>query len=460
MSSLARVMRLLALVGLSASLVAGCPGTDRQGRPDAGPDAGGSVAQRPAARRMPPGSTMESDRFQVPIDGSPQAGSDQALVTAVLFGDLTDPATARIFTWLRERVDARPGELRWVFKHFPSVRPGDTGLRAAKAAAWAAAGGRFEAFAGALLSSPGPVDEDRAAAAARSAGLAVKGLAEALADSGIEQRVQADRRLAARLGVRTAPGLFLNGRRVGVQADALAAAFARELGEARALVERGTPPGKVYAQLTRNGRRSAWMKIRAPNRPVPIDAKREAVARSPDDLQTVMVPPGHGPRLGPAGAPVELVVFVELGCSLCARVIPLVEKLHKNHPRDLRVSFRVLPDRRKRRPLLDAAIGLLAVADQPESVALLAAALEGQQDRRALATAAGRLGMDPAALQAGWAKPDVYLAQLDRNRAAADRAGVRGSPYLFVNGRPIPGLTNIERVERMITDELARTEGR
>ncbi len=434
-----------------------------------GADAGDAGKTAHPVDRTPrlPGPSAADEVFQIPLGDSPSAGPAGAAVTAVLFADLTDGSSGRLFARLQALRRARPEAFRWVFKHYPSVRPGARGMEAAVVATLAADRGRFEAFAGALFEvseGPGIVDRERLMAVGRQVGLGEEAMRAALESSDSRKRVVADRRLAARLAVRAAPALFLNGRRVEIggrlgDEEYLRERVDLETDRATALLEKGVEPEGLYEALTRHGRKSAWMTIARPSRPERFTG---AGSSGRHDGQTVMVDAGQGAALGPAGAPVTLTMFGELSCSFCGQMLPLIKRLHRKYPRRLRITVRHLPDRRKRPNLLDAAVLLEAVSDDERywDLASKVYAEPGGYDRERLLGWAGELKLEPDRLRRRLEQPGALLERLNANRQEALEAGVRGSPYLFINGRPIPGATSLGTLDRMVAEEIERLGAR
>lgn len=434
---------------------------------DKSPADGGSASLRDAGRpaaKLPMGpmgakprgmAAVADDLFQVPLGDSPSGGPRLAPVTAVLFVDLSDPASAKAFSDLQALAKRHPLALRWVFKHFPTVAPKTVGMTAARLAVQAARQGRFEAFLRAAFAGS-PADQAGWSALAERSGLSPKAVAEALSSDQVMQGVLADRRLAARLAVRRAPGLFFNGRRVD-PLGGLDAALATERARAEALLAQGIAPAALYDALTSPGRRSAWMVISKPDRPERFSKNPTAGQAVRDDRQTVQVDPGPGPAFGTAGAPVQLIMFAELSCSFCGQMIPVLGRLLRKHPQDLSVHLRWLPDRRRRAHLLDAAV-LLQAAGSDEKIWELAGKLfekPGGYDQARLLSLASEAGLNRKALSQALKQPARWMSALDSNRAEAERVGVRGSPYLFINGRSIPGATGVDTIERFIAEALA-----
>ncbi len=468
--------RVLGLALVLAVAAGGCRCSDSGGSAEPPParaqprvekaDAGGSAAAglRPGAGGLAAGpAAAAADLFQVPLGDAPTAGPADAPVTAVLFGDLSDAATASVFAQLRSLRRRVPQRLRWAFKHAPLVRPGDTGLAAALVGTLAADRGRFADFAGRLLDAPGPIDRQRLQEVGRAVGLESAAVERALADAQRKRRVAADRRLAARVGVRRPPALFVNGRRIvlgdhaGAQLD-WQSILDRAQDRAERLLAAGVPADALYAALIRDGRSSAWFKIRQPRHPERLQQARQRRQRR--QQRTLLVDIGPGPHLGPATAPVELVMFSQLTCSFCARMLPVLQRLHHRFGDRLRIGVRLLPDPRGREAWLNAAVVLQAAADRP-GWWRLAGRLMGQRpaaDEKQLLDRATEAGLDTAPLRRALRRPADWLTALEANQRAARQLEVRGSPYLFVAGRPVPGATSYERLERMIAAALEQQD--
>jgi len=84
----------------------------------------------------------------------------------------------------------------------------------------------------------------------------------------------------------------------------------------------------------------------------------------------------------------------------------------------------------------------------------------GAEDQAALSEAAlkdtaRRLGLSPDGFAVCLADPGTKR-RLEADRQAADELAVTGTPYFFINGRPLNGSVPVERFEAVITDELHR----
>jgi protein-disulfide isomerase len=270
-----RQRRLLgALVGLGLALLLGGTGVAtwlvmREGKPGAGAraTASGAPAASSAASPAPERPVMPTSRARgatthpadttalLPVPaGAAVWGDRDALVTLVIFGDLTCPFTARALASLPSLASRFGEELRVVFKFYPTPGNADA-QRAATAAAiaWGAGGTDvFWKFVQAASHTHGKLDEATLDALGVEAGLGAGALAGKLAAPPPAILAQ-DLELGRLLGVRGTPVLFLNGRRLdGLQPSVrLIKVIEHELRRIRPMLTKGTPREQIYAERVR-----------------------------------------------------------------------------------------------------------------------------------------------------------------------------------------------------------------
>ncbi len=161
-------------------------------------------------------------------------------------------------------------------------------------------------------------------------------------------------------------------------------------------------------------------------------------ARFPFDLS-------HSPRLGPADAPIKVVVFSDFQCPFCRRAAPLLVKLPKKHS-DVAVYFKFfpLPFHPAARP---AALAAVAAARQgkfwPMHDALFAR--QDHLDDDAIEEAAKAVGLDMARFHRDLKSPEVAKI-VEADVAEGDKARVPGTPSVYINGLIVDDLANIDKV--------------
>jgi predicted DsbA family dithiol-disulfide isomerase len=174
-----------------------------------------------------------------------------------------------------------------------------------------------------------------------------------------------------------------------------------------------------------------------------------------EPLRTEVATEGH-PSRGPASAPVTIVEFSDFECPFCGALFPALKALEKSHPDSVRVVYRHFP-LTKVHPYAQKAAEASLCADEQGRFWQMHDSLFGfQQDLtvESLKLRARELGLDV----------DAFTRCLESGRQAARvakdveegvRAGVSGTPTLFVNGRVLLGNQPAE-LRALIEDELQR----
>lgn len=187
--------------------------------------------------------------------------------------------------------------------------------------------------------------------------------------------------------------------------------------------------------------------------------QRYPVTRQLDPPRVAMESSGSAAR-GPADARVTIVEFSDFECPYCRRMVAPLRDLQAKFPRDVRLVYRHFPLR-----------------DAHPNAALAAEATECARDQGrfweahdALFAVNGRL--QPAAIRklGQELKLDARRFEqcLDSGRhagrvrddlAAAEAAGVNGTPAFFINGRFVSGAVPLDKLVAIVEDELARLPG-
>jgi protein-disulfide isomerase len=175
------------------------------------------------------------------------------------------------------------------------------------------------------------------------------------------------------------------------------------------------------------------------------------------DVDRVQVAEGEGsPAKGPAGAPVTLIEFSDFECPFCSRVVPAVEQVLAAYGDQVRVVFRQFPlNIHPRAP--KAAEASLCAGDQGKFWEMHDAMFAAQREleiAQLKAKAAG-LGLDAAQFDS-CLDSGKYAAKVAADMADGQKAGVSGTPAIFVNGRFINGAVPFETLAKVIDDELLR----
>ena len=163
-------------------------------------------------------------------------------------------------------------------------------------------------------------------------------------------------------------------------------------------------------------------------------ARRASLFGEPVTLQLA-----GAPSRGPANAKLVLVEFSDFQCPYCRTAARHVDKLLEQFPRDLRVVFKQFPLESHSDAAL-AAEASLAVHAQGKFWPFHDRIFRhtGRITRAQLNAWAMETGVDLARLNADL---DVhkYRAQVEKETAEGNDAGVQGTPSFFLNGRPYRG---------------------
>jgi protein-disulfide isomerase len=147
----------------------------------------------------------------VPIEGSPQLGSDSAPITIVEFADFECPFCAMMAPILDKAWQDRKQQVRFVYKFFPlSGHP--HGEPAARAAIAAANQGKFWEMHHKLFQNREHLEPSDIDSYAKEVGLNLSKFHDDMQAQLATDRIAKDRKLADSLDVKGTPTIYINGR--------------------------------------------------------------------------------------------------------------------------------------------------------------------------------------------------------------------------------------------------------
>lgn len=163
-----------------------------------------------------------------------------------------------------------------------------------------------------------------------------------------------------------------------------------------------------------------------------------------------------GASKGPANAPVTIVEFSEFQCPFCSRVNPALEQVRQKYGDKVRIVFRhfPLPFHQNAQKASEAS---LCALDQGKFWELHDAMFANQNALAVeqLKEKAVQLGLDAAkfnsCLDSGQKAEAIAVDKRD-----GEKAGVTGTPGMFINGRFVNGAVPLETLATIIDDELRR----
>lgn len=150
-------------------------------------------------------------KVDIPLDGSPVRGSPMAPVTIVEFSDFECPFCGAAFPVLERVVEESDGHVRMVFKQYPlDAHPHSRA--AARAAIAAGKQGKFWQMHDLLFEHQSALEPSDIRGYARKLGLDMDRFEKDTEAPSTEARIEKDRALGHKLGLRGTPTIYVNGR--------------------------------------------------------------------------------------------------------------------------------------------------------------------------------------------------------------------------------------------------------
>ena len=386
--------------------------------------------------------------YAVPLGNEPDTrGPDDALVTIVMFGDFECEHCRAVLGAVDEVLSRHGDDVRLVFRHLPLENIHPSARAAARASLAASEQDAFWAMHDALFDRGNRLSTDAIEDAARSAGLDMDRYTKALADPGIDRRIQRDLDLAAKLGVRGTPAFFVNGRYLGGRqsASAFNVLIDEELRRARTFVERrGDTRKRLYADMLEHF---------APE----VLQPETAIALPKGDGKRYILSTEGLPRKGASSfAQVEIIECGDFDCPFCARSRKALEETLDEYP-GVALYFAHNP--------LDYHPGA-----EPAARAAQAAHAQGKfwemhdelfKDQRSKARSdddyrryAARLGLDVTKFDEDFASSETAEAVATQQKLCTDNEAT-ATPTFFINGRRVAGAQTVEQLAALVESELS-----
>jgi protein-disulfide isomerase len=174
----------------------------------------------------------------------------------------------------------------------------------------------------------------------------------------------------------------------------------------------------------------------------------------------IAIPTANAPALGPRDAAITLVEFSDFQCPYCFQGAAQLHALLRAYPTQVKLIFKQYPlDIHSQAAL--AAAASVAAHRQGKFWRLHDAMFEKRQDlsRPSLLALARRVGLDIQRFTADLDSTEVK-AVVTRDRQDGDRAGVEGTPSVFINGQHYNGSLELDKIRPVIDGELKKTAKR
>jgi len=162
------------------------------------------------------------------------------------------------------------------------------------------------------------------------------------------------------------------------------------------------------------------------------------------------------PRIGPADAPVTLVVASDFECPFCAKMVDTLDELQARYGSRLSVVFRHSP-LPMHRNAVEAAIAAEAAHRQGQFWQMHDLLLAGQRElgEESYQKWAAKLGLDMERFSKDLADPDLR-ALVEADVVAMREVGARGTPNIWINGEQLVGARPASVLAELIDEALAQ----
>jgi protein-disulfide isomerase len=189
-----------------------------------------------------------------------------------------------------------------------------------------------------------------------------------------------------------------------------------------------------------------------------LEPLRKSYTAMPD-LEPLRYPietKGHAMK-GKDSAPVTLVEFSDFQCSYCQLFSSTLGRIVTDYGDMVRLVYRHFPVSTLHPDAQKAAEAAICAQEQGHFWEMHDLLFQDSNKLKAddLKADAAKIGLDTKAF-AACLDSGKYLDRLKRDVLDASKAGVNGTPALFINGRPLPGAVPYEEIAKLIDEELKK----
>jgi protein-disulfide isomerase len=189
------------------------------------------------------------------------------------------------------------------------------------------------------------------------------------------------------------------------------------------------------------------------------EREQQAAAAAAPPLDPALLVRPDSPSRGLLGAKVTIVEFLDPECEACRAMYPIVERVLGEYEGQVRLVVRYVP---LHASSMLAASALEAAGEQGRfwemlEILFLHQPVWGSHEAprpELIPEYAQQIGLDMEAFRRSY-EGIRHRAKVERDRADAEKLGVRATPTLFVNGRRLEQL-GYEPLRALVAEELAK----
>lgn len=167
----------------------------------------------------------------------------------------------------------------------------------------------------------------------------------------------------------------------------------------------------------------------------------------------VSIPTAGAPSIGPQNAPITLVEFSDFQCPYCVAATPEIEAILRAYPTQVKLIFKEFPLEIHSQAEL-AALAAIAAHKQGKFWAMHDAMFASRDlSRNTIFAFAQKNGLDMKRFEADLSSAETRETVI-RDIQDGDRAGVEGTPTIFVNGKRYNGQIVVASLKPVLDAEL------
>ena len=170
----------------------------------------------------------------------------------------------------------------------------------------------------------------------------------------------------------------------------------------------------------------------------------------------VKIPTAGSPVMGPADAPVTLVEFSDFQCPYCSLAVGKLNAVLKAYPKQVKLIFKQFPlDTHSQ--AAQAAAAAIAAHQQGKFWPMHDALFASRRDlsRPTILAIAGKTGLDIKRFTTDLDSAETKKA-VARDVEDGDKAGVEGTPSVYINGQKYNGSLELDAIRKVIDEELVK----
>lgn len=394
------------------------------------------------AKKRPPADTKTV--WKVPVyDTDPVKGPADAAITIVEFSEFQCPFCSRVLPTMKKIMETYKGKVRIVFKDQPlpfHKRALPASIFAREARAQKGMKGFWDAH-DLLFQNQRKLEDEQLMGYGKQLGLDAGKLKAALEKQPYKGEISKNQELAAEVKASGTPHFFINGRRlVGAQPFAkFKEIIDQEITKTAAMLKKGVKADELYNEIMKTGK-------------APPPPERKDVGAAPSDA----------PFKGGATAKVVIQEFSDFQCPFCGRVNGSIKQLLAAYGDKVKVVWRHKPLAfHKDAPMAHQAAheafiqkGNKGFWDYHDK--LFAGQRSPGLKREALEKYAQELGLDMSKFKKAL-DDQTHKDRVERDNAASNKAGIRGTPAFTINGYFLSGAQPFAKFKKLV--ELAMKQG-